>query len=804
MGVRGRLRPGLTMALLAVLAVSLLMLASPCPAEVADHAEARAALPSAEEIAKLPPDGGDEFNRLIHQKSPYLLQHARNPVNWFSWGEEAFARARAEGKPVFLSVGYSTCYWCHVMERESFERDDVAAILNEHFIAIKVDREERPDVDDIYMTATHLMTGSGGWPNSVWMTPDGRPFFAGTYFPREDAGGRTGFKTILNALAEAWETRRDDVEAQADRISDAMRASADSMLPPGGTGEPDLTLVERAISELRLNFDTEWGGFGSAPKFPPHMSLRLLLYQYERTGRDGDLALATDTLDAMARGGIRDHVGGGFHRYSTDRQWLVPHFEKMLYDNAQLLRAYVDAYRLTGDEAYRRVADEICGWVLREMQRPGGGFYSALDAESEGEEGKFYVWTRDEIVDALGEGEGDLFARVYGVTAKGNFLDARSGKRTGANVLHLPERPADVAQEESVSVDQLRERLDAARTSLLARRAQRARPHLDDKVLAAWNGLMIGALAHAGRHLETPRYTAAAQEAARFVLGQMRRDGRLVRSYREGASDLGAYLSDYAFVAAGLLELHAATGQESWLQEARALADTMVDYFADEEAGGFFTTARDHEELLYRTKSPMDGAEPSGNGVAAQVLVELARLTGDQRYRDLAVSSLRAFAGSMDAIPRATGGLILAAAMYGEGEAVQPVIAERLPDATSRRGPVAVDVFVAEYGALAVRIAMAEGWHVNSHRPLDDYLIPTEVRTPAGSAWRLADLTYPMGKRVTLGFSTEPLSVYEGTVWVRGRLAGGEGEAVIEVVTQACNDRMCEAAVTHVLPVRLP
>jgi uncharacterized protein YyaL (SSP411 family) len=477
--------------------------ASPGPAP------ARHALPAAEVVAELPPDGGPHFNRLVHEQSPYLLQHAANPVNWFPWGPEAFARARREDKPIFLSVGYSTCYWCHVMMRESFEDEQVAALLNEHFVAIKVDREQRPDVDKVYMQFTTYLTGQGGWPNSVWLTPDGRPWFAGTYFPPEDRPGMAGFKTVLLQLEETWRGRREEVEQHAEAWATLLkRLSAPerfrSNVPLGWD------LVNGALDALRQDFDPRHGGFGGAPKFPPHGALRLLLHEFRRTREEGLLEMATGTLSAVAKGGIRDHLGGGFHRYATDDQWRVPHFEKMLYDNALLVRAFVDAYLLTGEDLYRRAAAETCDWVLREMTDEGSGFHSAVDAESEGREGKFYLWTMEETLEVLGPEVGELFCRAYGVKRGGNFHHEATERRSGASILFMEKAPGELSAEEDIPRAELRERLDDARARLRRRRASRERPHVDDKVLADWNGLMIGSLAHAGRHLNEPAYTAAA------------------------------------------------------------------------------------------------------------------------------------------------------------------------------------------------------------------------------------------------------------------------------------------------------
>ena len=783
-------------------------------AGLAEAGQTRKPLPSANEIAKLPPDGGPEFNRLIHEKSPYLLQHARNPVDWHPWGLEALARAKKENKPIFLSVGYSTCHWCHVMERESFERQDVAALLNKHYIAVKVDREERPDVDRIYMLATQLMTGHGGWPNSVWLTPDGRPWYAGTYFPREDRLGRAGFKSLLVRLAEAWRTRRKDVLSRAEETSKVLKTYA-----AGGhvraTGRLSRELLDQAVGALGSAFDERSGGFGGAPKFPPHGALRLLFDRHRRTKDPAVLRMATRTLDAMARGGIHDHVGGGFHRYATDAVWLVPHFEKMLYDNAQLARAYVDGYVAAGEARYRHVARDTYEWVLREMADPAGGFHSALDADSEGEEGKFYLWSRKEVLDVLGKREGELFCRVYGVSEAGNFRDPVTGERPGTNIPHRADSITAAAAREKVPPADLERRLSAARKKLLARRVRRVWPHRDDKVLAGWNALMIGSLAYGGRLLNEPRYTAAAEKAAGFVLTKMRKNGRLLRTYRAGQAKLNAYLDDYAFLADACLELHAATGKGRWLDEARLLAEALLSHHRDPAGGGFFFTSRDHGDLLVRTKEPADSAIPSGNAVAADVLVRLARLTGDRKYLDAAGDTLETFQGFMERMPTATGSLLVATAAYLD--AAEPARKPPTkPDALADKKPLRIEAYVSQRTVrpggtvdLAVRIAIDRGWHINSHRPLQKHLTATAASLEKGPPAVLSDVTYPRGKEVRFAFHREALSVYEGTVWIRAvvrigeRARPGAVNLGVLITTQACNDRMCSPPETHALTLTL-
>jgi len=794
---------------------------------------------SSEETPNAPFKGGAHSNRLIHEKSPYLLQHAHNPVDWFPWGPEAFEKAKKEDKPVFLSIGYSTCHWCHVMEAESFEHEDVAQILNENFVSIKVDREERPDLDEIYMTATQLSTGRGGWPNSVWLTPDGRPWYAGTYFPPEDRQGLPGFKSVLAQLAEAWRTRRAQVEKQADGFAEAMRkaSSAAASLPaPSSTKEGAISgeLVKAALNELRNSFDERFGGFGDAPKFPPHAALGLLFYEFRLTKDDSLLRMATATLEAMSRGGIHDHVGGGFHRYSTDARWFLPHFEKMLYDNAQLARAYSGAFLLTGNEEYRATAMDTCDWVLREMTDPAGGFYSALDADSEGVEGKFYVWTREEILAVLGAEEGDAFCRIYGVEEKGNFRSEATGRVSAANVLYLrgpldklaeaagmpsagsssltaaPRRePLGRAMSMVERAEGLRARVDDDRKKLLLRRDGRVRPQCDDKVLAGWNGLMIGGLAFAGKHLDVPRYTTAAERAAGFVLTAMRKDGRLFRSFRRGKLPArpDAYLDDYAFLADGLLDLCDATGDRRWLDEAKSLMAVLKAHYWDEARGGYFLTPDDGENLLLRLKPSYDQATPSGNGVAARVLIRLGRLTGDAEYFETARATLNSFLGLMQSVPQATHSLILATAMLREAKPAGGIAAQK-PVAVEA-SPAAVKVAAGRSCDVTLRIAIAKGYHINSHQPLEAYLVPTELTLDGKNVASLRKVTYPAGTEKNFGFSEKPLSVYEGTVAIRAQIsiardaAPGIVQTVMNLRVQPCSDESCLAPEVISVPLAL-
>jgi uncharacterized protein len=779
-------------------------------------------LPASSEIAKPPPDGESHSNRLRFEKSPYLLQHADNPVDWYPWGDAAFAKAKEENKPIFLSVGYSTCHWCHVMAHESFEDPAVAEILNRNFIPIKVDREERPEIDEIYMKATQLMTRSGGWPNSLFLTPEGKPFYAGTYFPPEDRFGRPGFTSVLNQLSSIWRDRRGEAEEQAERTWEAMERMSSAPVAPTDA-LPGREVVENALNAMTNSFDRDRGGFGGAPKFPPHGSLRLLLEEYRRDKDPELLEMATVTLDEMARGGIRDHLGGGFHRYSTDDRWFAPHFEKMLYDNAQLIRAYTDGYLLTGQEEFREAAIETCEWVLREMRDKGGGFYSALDADSEGEEGKFYIWERDEIIEVLGDEEGELFCRVYGVIPDGNWRDPTSASELKTNILFLPRPINEAYGTEGIKMDDLRDRLASSRKKLLARRGDRIRPHIDDKIMTDWNGLMIGSLAYAGKALNEPRYLEAAGNAASFILTNLRREGRLLHTYRNGSARIPGYLDDYANLSDGLLDLYQATGKKEWLNQARDLTDEMMKLFQDDKAGGFFFVSADGVEgdpaiSLFRSKDPYDRAVPSGNGVAARVLLRLGEITGNKTYREEAGDLLRTFRAYLEDAPRGTESLILAAAIYldqnpevNEEENAESRDNQKLLAQASKK-PVTVKVFDAQGESeggqiqLTVRLLIDKGWHINSNHPIQDYLIPTRIGVGEETGWSLDQASYPEGERITLAFSTELLSVYEGAVDIPVTLTTKDvppspAGIRLQVSFQPCNDTSCVAPVTLIIPV---
>jgi uncharacterized protein YyaL (SSP411 family) len=594
--------------------------------------------------------GQQYSNHLVNETSPYLRQHAHNPVAWYPWGPEALECARRLDRPIFLSIGYSACHWCHVMEHESFEDPEVAQILNEHFVSIKVDREERPDLDQIYMTAVQMLTGQGGWPMSMFLTPDLKPFYGGTYFPPDDRYGRPSFKRLLLALVEAWQTRREEITESSQQITERLQ-QIERVEPAGGQLEP--RLLQNAVAMHARIFDSTYGGFGSAPKFPHPMELRLLLRVWKRFGDDEALHMARLTLDRMAMGGIYDHLGGGFHRYSTDERWLVPHFEKMLYDNALLAVAYLEGYQATGDALYRQVVEETLNYVLREMTSPEGPFYSTQDADSEGEEGKFYVWSAQEIEQVLGKDRADIFTYVYDVTPEGNW--------EGHNILHRTRRDEQDARMLRVPEAELRRVLDESKRELFSVRSRRVWPGRDEKTLTSWNGLMIGAFAQAAQVLGNPDYAAAAVRAADFILHSMRvPDGRLLRTYSAGsAPKLNGYLEDYAFLLDALISLYEATFAGRWIEAALDLTNVLIDQFWDEAEGGFFYTGRNHEALIARSKDPRDSSIPSGNAMAVLALLRLAELTGRRDLRDKAEAALRLFQGLMAASPMAAGQMLV-------------------------------------------------------------------------------------------------------------------------------------------------
>jgi uncharacterized protein len=604
-------------------------------------------------------------NRLIGEKSPYLLQHAHNPVDWFPWGEEAFTKARNEDKPIFLSIGYSTCHWCHVMERESFENDEVAEVLNRNFISIKLDREERPDLDRIYMSFVQAATGSGGWPMSVWLTPQAKPFFGGTYFPPDNRYGRPGFKSLLEHLSSVWKRDRDKVEENGARVIEQLREmSQGEVADPDGDPQQGL---DATYNYYRRSYDTRLGGFGNAPKFPRPSVLNFLLRYGAASGEEDAQPMVFKTLEAMAHGGMYDQLGGGFHRYSVDERWFVPHFEKMLYDQAQLAAAYLEAYQITREEPFAEVARGIFEYVLRDLTHPEGGFYSAEDADSAPDaadlkhksEGAFYIWSADEIAQVLGAEEAKAFAARYGIAAGGNVAEDPHGEFTGRNILY-------VAKPEPVAAESI--------AKLLAVRAQRPRPHLDDKVLAGWNGMMIGAFAKGAQVLDEPRYGEAATKAATFVRDRLWRDQdqQLLRRYRDGDAAIAAFLDDYACLASGLIDLYEATFDVSHLAWAETLASQAIARFGD-PAGGFFSTETGQADLVLRLKDDYDGAEPSANSVLTLALLRLARMREREDFRVAADRAFVAFGGKLrtqgPSLPQ-----MLVAQMFAQGRPMEIVL----------------------------------------------------------------------------------------------------------------------------------
>ena len=602
-------------------------------------------------------------NKLIEETSPYLLQHAHNPVDWHPWGNEAFEQAQKEGKPIFLSIGYSTCHWCHVMEHESFEDEQIAKITNEHFVSIKVDREQRPDVDETYMNTVVMMTGSGGWPLSVFLTPEGKPFYGGTYFPPRDAYGRPGFERLLLSIADAWKNRRQELIGSAAKMSELLQSQA------GSTDKSNLSpeMLDDAFVSFQNSFDAVNGGFGTAPKFPQPANLSMLLSYWHRTADNQALEMVEKTLDAMAAGGIYDHLGGGFHRYATDDQWLVPHFEKMLYDQALLSKVYLQAYQITKQDRYARTAREIFDYVLRDMTDPAGGFYSAEDADSEGREGTFYLWDPEQTASVLDEEQARLFNAWYGVTKQGNFEE-------GKTILNITNSMGQLEKEFQKDEAAIEHILTAARTRLFKERAKRIRPHRDEKIITAWNSLMISSLAYGGAVLEEKKYIEAARRSAEFMLKTLRKNGRLMRYYRDGRVVEKAFLDDYAFTTMGMLDLYEATFDVKWLIEAKSLSNQMIELFADTEKGGFFLAGKDGEKLIARTKPGSDGAIPSGNSVAALVLLKLGRLTMDQHFTELGEKVLETFSQQLDQSP-AYSSAMLRALDFRLGPAQEIIIA---------------------------------------------------------------------------------------------------------------------------------
>ncbi|MEW8187705.1 MAG: thioredoxin domain-containing protein [Candidatus Thiodiazotropha endolucinida] len=738
-------------------------------------------------------DGSPRYiNRLILEDSPYLLQHAHNPVDWYPWSEEAFARAKRENKPVFLSIGYSTCHWCHVMEKESFEDPAIAALLNEHFIPIKVDRESHPDVDQVYMTAVMLLTGHGGWPMSSFLTPQGKPFYGGTYYTPQQ------FTSLLQQISRLWRERQNDVEKQAEQVASAVEASNNLA---GEAKALDSSVIGSAVDSMHSTFDEIQGGFGQAPKFPREPWLYLLLDQAERSDDRRALQMLETTLDQMARGGIYDQVGGGFHRYSTDYEWLVPHFEKMLYNQAHLSRIYLSAWRLTGREQFRRVATRTLDYVLREMTLPEGGFYSATDADSEGEEGLFFIWTREQISAALAPQDAELANSLYGVTPQGNF--------EGRNILHLNQDLEEYAEEHDLSIDSLRTQIDRINKKLLQVRSRRSPPLRDDKIVTAWNGMMITAFAQAAQILENPEYRKAAIKAAEFNWQHNRRGkGMLWRVHLDGESSIPATQEDYAYLAEALLYLYDLTAEAKWLQRAEELAHALTDRFFDTDEGGFFMNeAQSGITAMGRPKDEgSDNAMPSGSSVAIHVLQRLWQRTGKLDYRRQTDALIARFAPSIERNPTSYGYLLTATASHHHGELGG--LAYAAQGGIRIEGAVALS---SNQLLLSVDIDIPDGWHINSNQPMAKDLIATRLKlSERVQGWQMGPVTYPEGARQVLAFQQQPLSVFSGKVRLQALVSTEESSPTaplilpLEIRLQACNDQVCLAPETVTLSLPRP
>ena len=737
----------------------------------------------------LRPDGSPLYtNRLILEDSPYLLQHAHNPVDWYAWGPQAFAKSREENKPIFLSIGYSTCHWCHVMERESFENSEVASFLNRHFVAIKVDRERRPDIDKIYMTAVQLMTGYGGWPMSSFLNPAGQTFFGGTYFPQPQ------FLDLLQQVEVAWRENRAGLKEQANRVASQVDIIIRSA---GAAGEVNDNAVQSVVAELQQSHDPQGGGFGAAPKFPNEPRYLFLLDQALRSGDDDIRNLIRFDLHEMARGGIYDQVGGGFHRYSTDAVWLVPHFEKMLYNQAQLSRMYAQAWRLTGDAGLTRIAQQTLDYVLRDMTAPDGGFYSATDADSPEGEGLFFIWTQEQIRGALSPADAALAIDLYGVTERGNFEDA--------NILSLPVPLAEFAMQRDMDLSALLVQVENIRAALYASRAERVHPDRDEKIVTAWNGMMIVALAEVAEILHEPRYRTAAIRAAESLWKNSRRDnGELWRVRFDGRSSVPAVQEDYAWIADGFLHLYDGTQDPRWLERAKVLVATMDRLFWDDNAGGYFMNTRiEGIAIMARPKDSSDGAVPSGNAVSLHALAKLAQRTGDETYRNTANALLAAFARSLNQSPTSYSYLLRGAQLLANGAAG--------PQQYAARGAVMVNARV-QANTLVVELAIRPGWHIQAHEPLQKELIPTVVGVEKSVSGRYPGaLFYPPPTLKTLKFLGEELAVYEGQVRITMDLQPTDPAVAgplipVALRLQACDDTVClppEQRVLHV-PANVP
>ncbi len=741
-------------------------------------------------------------NRLAAETSPYLLLHKTNPVDWYPWGEEALVRAKLEDKPIFLSVGYSTCFWCHVMERESFADPAVAERMNRDFVCIKVDREERPDLDEIYMLATQILSHQGGWPNTVFLTPELRPFFAGTYFPPRDLSGRPGFVTVLESLAEAWRSRRRDVEEQAESVAQAMqRYFADQGGSPVAVSEPPS--ISTVVHDLEHHFDSQWGGFGGAPKFPTPANL-LLLQEVAEADASAARMLAK-TLEGMARGGIFDQLAGGFHRYSTDSEWKIPHFEKMLYDNGLLLEVYAREWERTANPEAARIARGIAEFLATEMTSAESAFWSAIDAETQGREGAYYVWQREELLDALGNENFGFLAPLFGFEGPPFFEADRY-------VLHLPDSVDDQASRRRLKREELLAQIRPLRAALLSARSRRQRPATDDKILADWNGLAISGLATAGRLLADEEMTNRASDAAEFVLARMRPEGGpLCHTWREGVARVGAFLADYAFLIRGLLDLHDSTGERRWLAEALDLAEEQEHRLGD-PAGGYFVAAAS-DELPFRSKEIFDGALPSGNGIAVQNLLRLAEATGDELWLERADKSIGTFSALLQQRPEAVKTLLVAAHRYrrigtrksaaaDSGERViTPGPAFDLEEESRQKISATLAAGLADderWRPFRVELQIEKGWHVNAPGGGES----SQHLSLLGDAMEIRDLRWPAAEWLRPAGSFEAAPVYTGVFQVSGQLrAMSAASARLWLEVQPCDERRCLARVRVELPL---
>lgn len=732
----------------------------------------------------LHPNGTPVYtNRLILESSPYLIQHAHNPVNWYSWGKAAFAEAKRQNKVVFLSIGYSTCHWCHVMEKESFDNPAIAAILNEHFIAIKVDREQHPDIDSIYMMGVMMLTGHGGWPLSNFVTPAGNTFYGGTYFPPEV------FSRLLLSISDAWNNNRELIVNQSKQVAQAVQQAMTSSQQAANVSVQSL---DTAWIRLRDQADGKHGGFGGAPKFPRESYLLFLLERARDLQDEAALEIVLKALDAMAQGGIYDQVGGGFHRYATDANWLVPHFEKMLYNQALLSRAYLQAYQLTGEKRYRRTAEQTLDYVLREMTNANGGYYSATDADSEGEEGLYFIWTEKSFNAALTPEDAAFARALFGVTAKGNF--------EGHNILHLPLSLEDYARTQSIAISSLYQRVDLIRDKLRLKRGGRIAPLRDDKIILAWNGMMITAFAEAGHLLGRKDYQQAAEKTAGFLWQKNRNsDDTFSRINFEGISSIPATQEDYAYFAESLIKLYDTTKDVLWLQRAQSVTDKMLSLFWDQEQGGFFMNTESTMTTMGRPKEAMDNAMPSGNSVALRVLVQLGRRIENKVYHQKANSLIQAFSADLVRIPEAFAYMMTGVSEFKSAESGM------IRHAANGRVRVALSLSEtnapATEGELTLLLDIANGWHINAPQPLQDYLIPTSVSLDDQSNWRVTSVEYPVAETMELGFSEQTLLLYRGQQLLKVKLKKvptdtETGWLAVDLRLQACSDKLCLAPET--------